>query len=118
MSQIHTKFKAFVSKGTSSEQSRIAASEFTIQNKVSAKSLGVEYLESRDLLVLTLGYEEGGADFAPSLVKEVSLGKLDPTPETIESALSTAAAQENGVICHEFYVTGDGEFRVLFLTQK
>jgi hypothetical protein len=115
--QKHNKFKTFIIDGHNHENGKtfIPIAAFLQEGKVAPKSIGVEYLEGKDKTVLTLGYrdDEQGQMANVSLV---NLGQLDLVPGAIEEAFGKAASGVENVICHEFFVTGDGTFFAVFLT--
>lgn len=121
--QAHSKFKVFVTTPDSSggipEDIHLAMNGFIALNKVAVKSVGVEYVEIINKIVISLGYVEGQEPYAVVL-QPINLGKLDglaPTlSESLEVALTRAAeTEDNSVICHEFYVDKDGNYVALFL---
>jgi len=74
-----------------------AVSHFAHENKVAAKSIGVEYLESAKHLVVTLGYAENEPAYDIEL-KAVSLGKTHSLGAgsdftALEQAMGEAAAK-------------------------
>jgi hypothetical protein len=113
MNQTHTKFKAFVASGTDVIQRAEA-----VMNSygISPKSLGVEFLESSGLLVLTVGYRDDEPSF-PFKITQVNLGKLELVDKVIASALEAAATKIDSIICHEFYVDASGEFFAVFMAK-
>lgn len=121
--QVHNKFKIFTGAlaadktiGPLAEQ----ISAFVAEGKVAAKSIGVEYLESAKKLIITLGYSEGGETY-PVKVSTVSLGKIGGLEtgdvSRLEAAMTDACAAEGGIICHELYITDDGDFLVVFMSR-
>ena len=116
MAQAHSKFKVFV--GKSGKDVIEQAQEFVAAQPIRPISLGVEYLEGSEKVVLSLGYalpDEDNRRPARTSFEEVSLGKLDLNPELIASALEDAARKLEPVICHEFYVNKGGEYFVIFM---
>jgi hypothetical protein len=113
MNQTHSQFKVFVGSGQNLIQT--AASAFS-SYQIAPKSLGVEFIEAADVLVITLGYRDDEPAYQFGLT-EVNLGKLDLVPAAIADALGDAAAKLENVICHEFYVNKEGEFFAVFLTK-
>ena len=123
LTQVHNKFKIFTGAlaadktiGPLAEQ----ISAFVAERKVAAKSIGVEYLESAKKLIITLGYSEGG-DTYPVKVSTVSLGKIGGLEtgdvSRLEEAMTGACASIQGIICHELYITDDGDFLVVFMSR-
>ena len=112
--QVHGKFKVFVGSALGGLIDQIEA--FTKDSKVAAKSLGVEYLESKSRLVLSIGYRDDEAGYSAKITSK-SLGKLNvENPNEIEAAMESAASDVQNVICHEFYVTEQGEFVMVLLS--
>ncbi|MEP6925899.1 MAG: hypothetical protein ABI954_15635, partial [Pyrinomonadaceae bacterium] len=77
--QVHHKFKVFVGELNADQTVGEMAGEvasFAEQNKVAAKSIGVEYLESAKRLIITLGYRDDET-FYPIQLQSVHLGKID-----------------------------------------
>ena len=116
--QVHDKFKVFV--GGSVDEIGAQVEAFTASATVSAKSIGVEYLEGKGKLVLSLGYCDDAEGYAAKLLSR-SAGTLDlDQPDsiaTLESTLSEAAEAAGDVICHELYVTDAGEVHAVFLAK-
>lgn len=114
--QVHDRFKVFV--GDSVEALNAQVTAFTAGATVAAKSIGVEYLESKGSLVLSLGYCDDAEGYAARLsAKSVGVHDLG-SPESLaalESALSDAASAAGDVICHELYVTETDEVHAVFL---
>jgi hypothetical protein len=114
--QPHHKFKAFVASGSDVIQ---RAEAVLNAHHIAPKSLGVEYIESQDLLVLTLGYRDDEPAH-PFKLTEIKIGKIELTDSAIAAAMEGAASHlahqgVTGVICHEFYVNKVGEFFAVFL---
>ena len=123
LTQVHNKFKIFTGalaadKTVGALADQIAA--FVVDHKVAAKSIGVEYLESAKKLIITLGYSEG-EDTYPVKVSTVSLGKIGGLEtgdvSRLEEAMTGACTAFAGIICHELYITDDGDFLVVFMSR-
>lgn len=119
--QVHSKFKVFIPEAGiayGEAMRRIAGmvEEFARTNAVAIKSVGVEYLEHSKRLVLSLGYRDDEKLGYPVKLTSVSLGRLQLRPEEIEQGMSKAADGVENVICHEFFVTDDGEFVMVLLS--
>ncbi len=120
-SQVHDKFKIFAGalaedKTLGSLADEVAA--FASENRIAAKSIGVEYLESLQRVVVTLGYSTGG-DHYPIRLQCVPLGKIDALGKdfsALENAMAAASAKQQGIICHELYLTAEGDFLMVFMT--
>lgn len=89
---------------------------FVQERGVAAKSIGVEFLESARKLVLTLSYREDEESYPVRLTSR-SVGRVDGLDDLsgLESRMTEAAANLNGVLCHELFVTNDGEFVMVFM---
>lgn len=123
LAQVHNKFKIFT--GALAADKTIGAladqiSAFVAEHKVAAKSIGVEYLESAQKLIITLGYR-AGEDTYPVKVSTVSLGKIGGLESgdvsRLEAAMTDACEKFEGIICHELYITDDGDFLVVFMSR-
>lgn len=124
MEQFHSKFKVFVvtpDKNTTDgipQDLHLTMNGFIALNKVAVKSVGVEYVESIDKIVISLGYAENQESYSVVL-QTVMLGKLDlfaNLNEALEQALEKAAnTQDDSVICHEFYVNKENNYVAFFL---
>jgi hypothetical protein len=122
VNQEHGKFKVFAGKldennglGTLAEE----VSTFADDNKVAAKSIGVEYLESAESLIITLGYREDEL-YYPIKLETVSLGKLDIGNDfsALEQKMSEASQSVNSIICHELFVTEEKDLLMVFMTHQ
>lgn len=118
--QVHSKFKVFIPQADLTDEEamrRLGAmvESFARNNSIAAKSVGVEYLESRKQLVLSIGYRDDEPGY-PVKLTSIVLGKLSPRPEEIEQAMTKAAEATENVICHEFFVDGDGMFVMVLLS--
>jgi hypothetical protein len=118
--QVHSKFKVFISEagmpyGDAMHKIATEVEKFSCTGTTAIKSVGVEYLESSKQLVLSLGYRDGETGY-PVKLTTVLLGSLDLDPEEIEEMMSKTADTVENVICHEFFVTGDGQFVMVLLS--
>jgi hypothetical protein len=85
-------------------------------NGVAPKSVGVEYLEGKDILVMSLGYNT--AESYPITLTHKVVGKLDLSNlATMEDAISAQASLLQGVICHELFVLDDGTLTLVFMSK-
>ncbi len=122
-SQVHNKFKIFAGELTADKNLGALADEiaaFASENKIAAKSIGVEYLESAKRLIITLGYRDDEEAY-PITLHSVSLGSIDATGNdfsALEAAMAAASQQLHNIICHELYVTDDHEFLMVFMTHE
>jgi hypothetical protein len=95
--------------GDAGRRGRAAEVEAWVKSaKVAPKSIGVEYIESRDALLLSVGYRDD-EDAYPVQLSSIRIGKIESTDAAglakIESAMAAASAKLSNVICHELYVT-------------
>jgi hypothetical protein len=112
--QVHAKFKVFILEdgiGFEEAMNRLArmVETFVRESKVAVKSVGVEYLEGQKRLVASFGYRDDEPAY-PVKIRWASMGKLDLFPDAIEAAMAGSCPAGEAVICHEFFVTGEGEF--------
>jgi hypothetical protein len=121
--QTHGKFKVFAGKlGADNELGALAdeVSEFASDNKIAAKSIGVEYLESAESLIITLGYRDDEEAY-PIKLETVSLGKMGDLGQdfsALEQKMGEAAGSVANIICHELFVTEDKDFLMVFMTHQ
>lgn len=122
--QVHDQFKIFVSNVTAADSGIGAIAEkvarFTAENEVAPKSIGVEYLEGARRLVVTLGYRAGAEHYRVTL-RPVSLGQAGTWEEggdfaDLERRMAEAAQSVEKIICHELFVTTEGELVMVFMT--
>jgi hypothetical protein len=122
--QIHDKFKLFTGKLEADKTLGALASKveaWVREAKVAPKSIGVEYLEDSDLLVLSVGYR---GDEAPYEIKlnSLNLGKLagygDAELARLEKAMGEASAKFRDIICHELYVTEEKDLLMVVMTYQ
>ncbi len=118
--QSHNKFKVFIpEEGIAYDEAmrrlNNMVSTWSAEGKVAPKSVGVEYLESSKRLVLSVGFRDDEPGYKVKLTS-VSLGKPALFPDAIGAAMEKAAADLDNVICHEFFVTGEGEFVMVLMS--
>jgi hypothetical protein len=119
--QVHGKFKVFAGPlhadntiGPLAEE----VSRFVRESGAAAKSIGVEFLESADRLIVTLGYRDDEEGYPVSL-SSVSLGKIEAVGSDfadLERRMAEASSRFDNIICHELYVTEDHDFMMIFMT--
>lgn len=123
--QVHSKFKVFTGRlGPDNSLGALAGevAEYVKANQLAPKSIGVEYLEAAERLVLTLGYSDSEPGYEVEL-SATSLGKSHQLGQGgdfsgLEQAMSAAAAKVSHVICHELYITDDNDFVMVFMAKK
>lgn len=115
--QVHDQFKVFV--GSSIDELDSHVLQFTAKADVAAKSIGVEFLESKGVLVLSLGYATSDEDGYAARLTALPVGRFDAGSAAsiaeLEAKLARGAAAAGDVICHELYVEGGGEATAVFL---
>ncbi len=123
LKQIHNKFKIFTGALAADKTIGPLADQisgFVAENKVAAKSIGVEYLESAKKLIITLGYRDDAETYGVK-VQTVSLGKIGGLESgdvsRLEAAMTDACEKIDNIICHELYITDDGDFLVVFMSR-
>src|SRR5262249_37721018 len=93
---------------------------FARKADAAAKSIGVEYLESAERLIITLGYRDDEPGY-PIKLTCVSLGKVKALGKdftALEQRMMEASSQVGNIICHELYVTEDQEFLMIFMSHQ
>ena len=121
--QVHGKFKVFTGPLNADDTIGPLAEEisrFVRDSKAAARSIGVEYLESAERLIITLGYRDDEEGY-PVKLSSVSLGKIEALGGDfgeLERKMTEASAQFSNIICHELYVTGDHDFMMIFMTHE
>ena len=112
--QVHEKFKVFVGSDVADVDTQLRA--FTAGGRVASKSIGIEYIEGSNRLLLSLGYRPDEMGYAVKLESR-KLGSFDPNSSAsisaLEASLDAAAAANDDVICHELYVAGGAVTAVL-----
>ena len=117
--QVHARFKVFTGEaGTDDAIGGLfgQVERFVSERRVAAKSIGVEYLEAAGRLVFTLGYREDEPPYGVRITRR-SLGRVDSLDDLggLEQRMADAAASLANVICHELFVTAEGEFVMVFM---
>lgn len=119
--QVHGKFKVFAGPLHTDNTIGPLAEEvarFVQESGAAAKSIGVEYLESADRLIVTLGYRDDEEGY-PVKLSSVSLGQIEALGSDftdLERRMAEASAGVRNIICHELYVTEDHDFMMIFMT--
>ena len=121
--QVHSKFKVFAGKLDADRTLGPLANEvadFARTAGVAAKSIGVEYLESAERLIITLGYRDDEPGY-PIKLTCVSLGKINALGNdftALEQRMMEASSRQCNIICHELYITEDQEFLMIFMSHQ
>jgi hypothetical protein len=116
--QVHFKFKVFTGAGANVSELGGQVERFVSERQVAAKSIGVEYLEGAEKLVFTLGYRDDEPGYGVRITSR-SLGVVDEMNDlsSLEARMGEAAGSLAGVLCHELFVTGSGEFVMVFMAR-
>lgn len=116
----HNKFKIFqgsleggkLSKGLISQLKK-----FTTGDKVDPKSIGIEYLESKSEVIVSLGYaakkSKTSVDF-----KLKRIGNLSEGLPGIEAKAEKTASTIDNIICHELFVDLNDDLHMIFMVKK
>ncbi len=123
--QEHHSFKIF--SGALGENNSLGTladevARFVAEQKVAAKSIGVEYLEAARRLIITLGYRKD-EEFYPIKLTGVTLGKVEDLAtrddfSQMEGAIGEASKKVARIICHELYITEAHEILMVFMTHE
>lgn len=117
MEQTHEKFKLFRISGINGnfDQAFKQVEEFANQPNLSPKSIGAEFLEKTNELLLTLGYTPATGQSNNIKLKVYEIGKLNENTEVIENKIAEKAKQIKTVICHELFVTQNDDIHMIFM---
>jgi len=121
--QVHNHFKVFAGNLDASNSIGALADEvanYVQESGIAPKSIGVEYLEAADRLIITLGYRNDEPGY-PIKLTCVSLGQIDALGSDfaeLEKRMQEASTHQNNIICHELYVTAEHEFLMIFMTHQ
>jgi hypothetical protein len=121
--QVHSKFRVFAGRLQQDKTIGPLAAEieaFVRNTQIAPKSIGVEYLESAQRLIITLGYRDDEPGYAVK-INCVSLGRIDSFASdfsALEAAMSQASQTQSNIICHELYVTEDHDLLMIFMTHQ
>ena len=115
--QVHDKFKSFLGSDIASISDAI--SSYAAGAGVAANSIGIVHVNSANELLFSLGYRDDEPGY-PVALTSVSLGHVDTLHaaglDSLDDALADAAAEIEGIICHELVVDASGNFTAVFLT--
>jgi hypothetical protein len=121
--QVHNQFKVFAGNLDANNMIGPLADQvanFVQETGAAAKSIGVEYLEAADRLIITLGYRSDEPGY-PIKLSCVSLGQINALGSDfieLEKKMQEASAEQRNIICHELYVTSEQEFLMIFMTHQ
>lgn len=121
MIQVHGKFKFFGTEFNSDNDIKELlgkVEEWVNENKVAPKSIGVEFLEKSNMLIMSLGYRDD--EKYPVTLSMVNVGKLDSNFifDQIETDVTTAVKRIERIICHEIFITEDNTVNMIFMCKK
>ena len=112
----HNQFKVFKGKLESINDIKGKIESFVIESKVSAKSIGIEFIEHTKEVLISLGYNNDDSSSVIS-IEVVNFGKIDlNNTESIERIMSETAQKQKNVICHELCITDKDEFMMIFMS--
>ncbi len=94
------------------------AEDFAKDGSIAAKSIGIEFVESTNQYLLSIGFASGQPGYAIKVTEAVA-GPLPQNDEAGElcAALESAAAKAGEVICHELYVDAESVVHMVFMAQ-
>ncbi len=113
-SQVHSRFRFF--EGASISDLNMRLRMFTAGGAIAAKSLSLEYVESKDSFLLLLGYNDHQPGY-PIKLTEITVGP-HPNGEDTDAlglALDQQGAEAKDVICQSMYVDKDDMIHVIFM---
>ena len=114
----HNNFKVFKGKAKGLSLLRKKIETFVDTKKISARSIGIEFIEHTQEVIISLGYSEKGK-YAPVAITSVNLGVVDLSDTAeMEKLMTAAATKQKKVICHELCVTDKNELILLFMSTK
>lgn len=122
--QVHAKFKVFTGQlAGDGTLGKLAADveSWVASAKVAPKSIGVEFLESAGVLILSVGYRDDEPAYQVKLtsVRVGTVASVDPAGlATIERSMADASSKLTNVICHELYVTADNTLLMVFMAHR
>ena|SRR5688572_27091485 len=122
--QVHHRFKVFagaLDAGGGLDALAAEVKAWAAGGAVAPKSIGVEYVEAAGKLLLSVGYRDDEPGY-PVRLDSVSLGTLGALDAAalagVETAMAEASRKFDRVICHELYVTGGQDVRMVFMVQE
>lgn len=114
----HNEFKLFTAKYNNGKGLKPLLNKimkWSGSQNIEARSIGVEYLEGKDMLLMSLGFVLSNKPH-PITLKSVKMGVLDLDDlDGMNLKMSHQAEDEEGVICHELFVTGDDSLTLIFM---
>jgi len=120
--QEHTKFEVFTKEFKSEDSINQILSDienWIKEKKVASKSIGVEFLEKANYIVMSLGYRDDedayNVKLKSSLIDKIEVG-ADYTQ--LEKKMSETASKLSNIICHELFITGTNDFYMVFMVKE
>ena len=117
--QVHHHFKVFA--GDAFDALAVQVRAWAAGGEAAPKSIGIEFVEAANKLLLSVGYRNDEPGY-PVRLEAVSLGTLGTLDEAslagIGAKMAEASRNFDRVICHELYVTGGQEVRMVFMVQE
>lgn len=121
MIQVHGKFKMFATDYSSDTDLRELLGNieaWVAENKVAPKSIGVEFLEKSQNLIMSIGYRDD--EHYPITLHTVKVGQLDPNLVFDKNEKDIAEAVKNieRIVCHELFITENDELHMILMCKK
>ena len=112
--QVHSRFRFFEANTMSELMMKIRM--FTAGGAIAAKSMSLEFVESRNVFVLVLGFAESQAGY-PVKLTEAVIGPLptDGELDGISMEMDHQASAIGEVICQDIYVDKEGIVHAVFM---
>jgi hypothetical protein len=118
MKTYFNKIKLFKSNSDSPEKILKEVTEFAATQNISAHSLGVEYVEPLDQLIISLGYREEDDPTSIEIIQHtignISTNSLAELESNFKKILDTFEKP----ICHEFFVNNAFDLIGIFMIEK
>lgn len=110
------KFKVHFGKSIPEINSKIQADA-----PIAAQSFAVEYMESRNQFIVSLGYTEADVGYPIEITDNV-VGPipewLSDAPDQLCASMEAIVAEFSGVIGHELYVDNDEVVHLVLMTKN
>jgi hypothetical protein len=120
--QSHDNFKLFTGKLDEAGHVKLLAPEveaWVAAKKIAPKSIGIEFLEKRGAVILSIGYREDEPGY-PVRIASQKIGRIADLDAgelvRLERAMNGAATNSKDVICHELYVTDRDELYIVTMS--
>jgi len=114
----HSQFKVFNGSLESFDAIKGEIETFVAHHKISARSIGIEFIEHNKEILVSLGYSKGD-HHAPISITPVNFGKVNLHDKAdLEKKMTEAAEKQKNVICHELFVTDKDELLMVFMSHK